>query len=344
MHRRTTAVIVAVALALSVTGCAARNEPVRESREALGTIVTIEAWGDDDVAVTRAIDDAFATIAKLEAELDAYSPTSTIGVFNSDPFHARRLPPDAITILDLVDTLGVSDEYSPALLGVLRLYDFGGARTVPSAWQLDVALEAARGFSRPSVDSAEFTPIRIPGRGMEQADFTPGLDFGGAAKGLALDQARETLRTSGAVTAAIVSAGSTTVTLGDKPDGEPWRVGIEDARDPGVPIASAQWQGEAALSTSGDYQQYFERDGVRYHHILDPATGTPARAVRTLTVVGRITGVESDILSTALFVRGPEGALAYAKEHGLGIHLTDSEGRTRLAPAPAESGVTLAGE
>jgi len=330
---------------LIAAGCSRADEPVRVSREALGTVVTIEAWGEDRAAVEAAIGDAFASITDVEHQLDAYSPTSTVSIFNADPYQAHKLPADAVTILDAVEDLGVSDAFSPALLGVVRLYDFAGAKTVPTPVDLALALDAARTFSRASTETARFALQRLPGsRGEARADVTPGLDFGGAAKGLALDRARETLRASGAVTAAIVSAGSTTVTLGDKPDGEPWRVGVEDAREPGVAIATAEWGGDAALSTSGDYQQYFERGGVRSHHILDPATGEPARETRTLTVVGRISGLESDILSTALFVRGPDGALDYAAENGLGVHLTDSEGRTHLAPAPADSGITITEE
>lgn len=329
--------VVAIALLVLITaGCSRADEPVRVRREALGTVLTIEAWGGDEASVEAAIEDAFAAIADVEHELDVYSTTSTIAAVNAAPFEPHVLPAGALEVLDAIDALDVSREFSPYLLGVVQLYGFGGPEHVPTHGELSAALQTA---SMPQRDGDRFSFAPI-----SSSTAVPGLDFGGAAKGLALDRARETLRASGAVTAAIVSAGSTTVTLGDKPDGEPWRVGVEDAREPGVAIAVAEWDGEAALSTSGDYQQYFERDGVRYHHILDPATGEPAREMRTLTVVGRISGLESDILSTALFVRGPEGALEYATAHRLGVHLTDSEGRTHLAPAPAETGITLAEE
>lgn len=337
--------LVALALLLlTAAGCSRADEPVRVSREALGTVVTIEAWGEDRAPVEAAIDEAFVAIANVEHELDAYSATSTISAFNADPYESHVLPTDAVTVLDTVEHLGVGDAFSPSLLGVVRLYDFSGAKTIPAPVDLALAVDAAHSFRRLTTETAVFEPLRLSGeRAGQRADITPGLDFGGAAKGLALDRAREALR-AGAVSAAIVSAGSTTVTLGDKPDGEPWRVGVEDAREPGVSIAIAEWDGEAALSTSGDYQQYFERGDVRYHHILDPETGEPARQMRTLTVVGRISGLESDILSTALFVRGRDDALRFAAAEGLGVHLTDSEGRTHLAPAPADSGITIAEE
>jgi len=73
---------------------------------------------------------------------------------------------------------------------------------------------------------------------------------------------------------------------------------------------------------------------VLYHHILHPATGKPARGLRSLTVVGGETGLDSDILSTALFVMGVDRAEAYAREHGLGLFIVDDEGRTRIVPGP----------
>lgn len=332
-HRRITALALALAL-VAPSGCASTPRPVSVSRPALGTIVTIDGYGTDQTAVRRAIDEAFATIADVEAALNAYSPTSTVAAFNATPFEWQELPQDARVILGAVDRLGVGDTFSPYLLGVERLYDFGGANRVPTDAELSAAVHAA---SMPERDGA-----RMRFRRVANATGVPGLDFGGAAKGLAMEAARDVLRSSGAVTAALITAGSSTVTLGTKPDGKPWRIGVEDPRKQNVVRLIAEWTGEGSLSTSGDYQQYFERDGVRYHHILDPKTGAPARGTRSLTVVGRVSGTDSDILSTALFVDGPDAALAYAKRHGLGLFIIDSEGRTHLASAPADSAITLA--
>ncbi len=336
MPRHPYAAIVAVLVGLALlapAGCAPGDAPVTESRPALGTYVKIEAYGEDETAVRGAIGDAFDAIERVEGELDAYSETSTIAAFNATPFEWHTLPPRAIEILDAVDRLGVAGEFSPALLNVVKLYDFGGDGRVPTPSELSGALDVA---SMPERDGD-----RMRFLGIWSSYAKPGLDFGGAAKGLALDRARDVLRASGAVTAAIIGAGSTTVTLGTKPDGEPWRVGVEDPRVTDTIRAVAEWTGDGALSTSGDYQQYFEQGGVRYHHILDPKTGTPARGTRSLTIVGRFSGLDSDILSTALFVGGPDAAIAYARKNGLGCYVIDSEGRTHLAPAPAETGISL---
>jgi thiamine biosynthesis lipoprotein len=335
--RTITRIVLSVLLAtvlLVPAGCGNDKKPVRVSRPALGTMVTIEAYGSNEYAVRATIDEAFQQIDMVEQALNSYSTTSAIAAVNRTPFQWNTLPYDAVDVLDRLQVLAVDGEFSPYLLGVVKLYDFGGENRVPTPGELGAALLTA---SMPERKGEMFRFV-----GISSSYAVPGLDFGGAAKGLALDRAREMLDYTDDVTAAIVSAGSTTVTLGEKPDGEPWRVGVEDPRQPGVILAVAEWRHDGALSTSGDYQQFFERDGVRYHHILDPKTGTPARGMRSLTIVGRFSGLDSDILSTALFVEGPEAALAYAKEHKLGCYIVDGEGRTHLAPAPADSGISLA--
>lgn len=341
-----TRVAFALLIGLSALGGCGVREPVVVSREALGTVVSITAYGEDEAAVRDAIEDAFDAMAGVESQLDAYDPASAISAFNADPCAERALPADAVTILDAIERLNVGAQFSPALLGVSRLYDFEGAQTVPAEADLALALDAAAGFGRTSPDRGGFTPTATTDARLDPGGaLAPGLDFGGAAKGLALDRAREALRESGAVTAALITAGSTSVTLGTKPDGSVWRIGVEDPREPGEVVAVFQFEGDGALSTSGDYQRAFEAGGVLYHHILDPATGMPARGMRSLTVAGMdASGLDSDILSTALFVKGSGNAAAYAEEAGLALYVVDDEGRALVVPAPAESGLVVTEE
>jgi len=343
--RRITAALLLTAL-MVLPGCNAADEPVVVSREALGTVVSITAYGEDETAVCAAIDDAFAVMDEIAAPLDAYEPLSDISAFNEQSYTAQQLPPYARDVLKAIDALEVGDAFSPTLYSVTRLYDFEGAQTVPTAADLALALAAADGFVRQEPEHGLFARLKDPDPRLEPGGpLAPGLDLGGAAKGLALDAARESLRASGAVTAALISSGSSTVTLGAKPDGSVWRIGVEDPRDLSSVVAVFTFEGDGALSTSGDYQRFFEADGVRYHHILDPATGLPARDVRSLTIAGAsLSGLHSDILSTALFVRGAEGATGYSEEHALALLVVDDEGRTLVVPAPEDSGVGVAAE
>lgn len=305
-----------------------------DSREALGTIVSVTAYpgdGADEAAVGAGIDLAFAQMARVEAALDVYDPTSALAEINSSG--EGTLPPEALEVLDSRDELGVTEAFSPFLLAVVRLYDFEGAGTVPHPAALNRALIAADGWRR---DGAYVRQGANSQRTLQDG-FPGGLDFGGAAKGLALGDGLTALEMSAPVSAALVTAGSTTLTFGHKPDGEPWLIGIEDPRDPEATIATVEASDHVSVSTSGDYQRYFERDGVRYHHILDPRSGLPARGLRSLTIVGNNGGLESDILSTALFVMGPDKATSYAEEHRLGLVLVDDEGRIRIVPGPANA-------
>jgi len=300
----TTCAVLLAALLLTAS-CTRADEPLRESREALGTVVAIAAYGPDETAMRAPVDAAYAAMEAVEAELDAHDPDSAIGHVNAAAEPAlEALPPRAEAVLDAICFLEVREWFSPQLWAATAAWDFEEGGSVPTPAGLNSALADGR------------------------------WDFGGAAKGLALDEAALALGDSGTIDAALISSGSTTLAFGEKPDGEPWRIGIEDPRDPAAVITTVEAGGDITVSTSGDYQRYFERDGVRYHHILDPATGLPARGLRSLTVVGDISGLDSDILSTALFVAGPDAAIAYAEEHGLGLVLVDDEGRTRIVPGP----------
>ncbi len=291
-----------------LAGCASAEtaEPLHMSREALGTVVAITAYpAADDSRAAEAIDAAYEAMAAVEAELDAHAADSAIARVNAAPEPALEpLPPYAEDVLDAICVLEVREWFSPQLWAATELWAFEAGGHVPTTAELEAALGDGR------------------------------YDFGGAAKGLALDEAAEALRAAAGVDAALIASGSTTLAYGTKPHSEPWRIGVEDPRDPSALIATIEAAGDITVSTSGDYQRAFERNGVLYHHILDPATGRPALGFRSLTVVGDISGLDSDILSTALFVAGPARAMSFAEEHGLGLVVVDAGGRTHIVPGP----------
>jgi len=304
--RRIAVVLCAPLLAAPLlTSCSDASAPLRDSREALGTVVAITAYGADEDAMRDSVETAYAAMDEVEAELDAHDPDSDIGRINATPGpELAALSSRAETVLDSICVLVVREWFSPQLWAATEAWGFEEGGRVSADEEL----------------AAELADLRY--------------DFGGAAKGLALDEAAASLRAAGTVGAALISSGSTTLAFGEKSDGEPWRIGIEDPRDPEAVIATVDATGDITVSTSGDYQRYFESGGVRYHHILDPATGLPARGLRSLTVIGDIPGLDSDLLSTALFVAGADAAIEYATENGLGLVLVDEEGRTRIVPGP----------
>ena len=129
------------------------------------------------------------------------------------------------------------------------------------------------------------------------------IDLGGVGKGYAISKARSILVERG-VKSAIISAGSSLAVIGDN-RGKPWKIGIKDPRRPDELVGVIKLEAGQALSTSGDYEQYFEANGKRYHHILDPVTGAPADQCRSVTIICD-DATEADMLSTAVFVMGPK--------------------------------------
>ena len=133
------------------------------------------------------------------------------------------------------------------------------------------------------------------------------VDIGGIGKGYAADLAADVMTQAGA-TAGVVAISGDIKTFGRMPDGERFVFGIQHPRQEGTLLGQLKLEDEA-VSTAGDYQRYFMKDGIRYHHILDPQTLQPARASQSVTVVAK-EGVIADGLDTGIFVMGPEKGMA----------------------------------
>jgi thiamine biosynthesis lipoprotein len=343
------ALVALIALvAAAQTGCTTTaSEPTyTESRPLLGTTISISLYGEDEARLADLADETFAAMQEVESALDPYEPASEIAAINAEPYRTHDLPPEARAIVSFIEPTRTDELFSPVLWGVTGLYDFSGEGTIPDPDVLERSLLVARTATF-GPDGATVAFARPKGT-EDYAD--PGIDLSGAAKGQALDEALAVLQqTPGSgLDAALISAGSSTLVLGVKPDGEPWKIGVEDPRDVGRIVAVIEIDmaehppGWATVSTSGDYQQFFERDGVRYHHILDPRTGQPARDLRSATVVGFETSAAwADLLSTALFVAGPDEAERRAREGAFAIYLVDDEGRAHMVPAPDDSPVSI---
>jgi len=156
------------------------------------------------------------------------------------------------------------------------------------------------------------------------------IDLGGIAKGYAVDNAIQILQDCG-IKQALISAGGDSRIMGDK-RGRPWMTGIRNPRSQDktgsvvvIPLS------DTAVSTSGDYERYFIRDGVRYHHILSPKTGKPAKGVQSVTVLGP-DAVTTDGLSTTLFVLGTRKGLALAERlDGIDAVIIDAKGKIHFS-------------
>ena len=187
----------------------------------------------------------------------------------------------------------------PTMGQVIRLWDIDGENPhIPEGEELNSLLENV-GYQKVTLDGDKVTmPEGVT------------LDLGAAGKGIGCDAAKKVLEENQEVSAAIVNlGGSSVMSYGTKPDGSSWQVAVTDPRDTeGDYLGVVSLNGTEFLSTSGDYEKYFIEDGVRYHHILDPSTGYPARSGLTSVTVVCDDGLDADGLSTACFVLGKEKA------------------------------------
>ena len=160
--------------------------------------------------------------------------------------------------------------------------------------------------------------IRLP-KGME-------LDMGAVGKGIALDEIESWLMQRENITGAVISVGGSILVYGSKPDKSRFKVAITNPSDTASTIGYLSLEGTWCISTSGDYERYVEIDGVRYHHIIDPATGYPADSgVRSVTILSD-RGFLSDALSTACFVLGVDEGMKLAEEYDAEVLFVDKEG------------------
>jgi thiamine biosynthesis lipoprotein len=289
-------------LALVVAAPAARAEWLYRDARIMGTLCAVELWAEDRARGEAAIEQVFAAMRDVDATMSVYKPDSLISRVNAEaasgPVPVSREFHDLIaTALDYSRLSGGAFDITFASVGYL--YDFR-RQVHPDAQAIAAAL--------PAIDwrAVALTPdpptIRFTKPGVR-------IDLGGIAKGYAVDRAIEILKSAG-FARAMVNAGGDTRMLGDR-FGKPWVVGIRNPDAPrGAPPILRIPLVDAAISTSGDYERFFDEGGRRYHHIIDPKTGDSARALRSVTVIAS-TATRTEGLTKAVFVMGPERGLAF---------------------------------
>jgi thiamine biosynthesis lipoprotein len=271
-----------------------REEPI------MGTRCAVELWATDHAKGEAAMESVFADMRRIDVLMSTYKPDSEVSRVNAQAAKA----PVAISV-ELFNLLLTAQEYSRLSNGVFDityasvgyLYDYRN-HVHPNGQAIAAAL--------PSIDyrQLKFDPVAHT-----VAFGKPGMriDLGGIAKGYSVDRGIDLLKAQG-IDRAMVNAGGDTRVMGDR-FGKPWVIGIRhpDRKDEYVLRVPLE---DAAFSTSGDYERYFEEGGVRYHHILDPKTGMSPHAVRSVTIIAS-NATRTDGLSKTVFILGPEKGLAF---------------------------------
>lgn len=271
---------------------------VGDARPMMGTEVSVLFWHDDPAAGELLVEQVFAEAHRIDRLMSTYIEESRISDINRRA--AKEPVPAGAELFDLIRrsldisvlTLGAFDVTYES---VGQHYNFRD-RQRPDA---ETVAEERKLISWKYVelDQAAGT-VSFREQGVR-------INLGGIAKGYVVERGANILRMNG-IEHGIVTAGGDSRLLGDR-RGQPWMVGIRDPRKDGQVAISVPLEDEA-ISTSGDYERYFEEEGVRYHHILQPSTGVPASGVHSATVFGP-DAIFTDALSTSVFVMGVDKGL-----------------------------------
>jgi len=287
----------------------------------MDTVVRIEAYGP---GAKEAVGAAFDAISRLDRMWNPYDDASELARINRSAGQGPvPASPETLDIIsDALEMAALTDgAFDPTVGPLVRVWGFGVHPHVPAPAEIEKA-RALVDYRRVKLDRTSGT-VELPLPGMA-------LDLGAIAKGYAVDRARSILQQHG-IRQALIVAGGSVYALGSAPGNLPWRVAVQHPRDPQGVLGIIPVR-DMAVDTSGDYQRFFDEGGRRYHHILDPRTGYPARACQSATVVHQSAGF-ADALATACFVLGPDRASALlARLPGTAALLVDDQGRLHRTP------------
>lgn len=296
--------VISAILALLMASCkipAQRNpafgDPVETDDFLMGTVITQRVYGEN---AESAAAEVVERIKEIELKMTINQPGGEINKLNEmSGREAVKLSEDSFFVLERAIRFselsqGAFDVTVGPLVKAWGIYTEDPR--IPTENEL-LSLKKLVDYRKVGLDSEDLNAkLRIEGQI---------VDLGGIAKGYAGDEAIGIYQKHG-IKSAFVNLGGNIVTHGTKPDGSPWRIGVQNPRAAsGIYVGIIEVQDKAIVS-SGDYERYFEKDGVRYHHIVDPRTGHPADSGLIGTTIVADFSIDADALSTAVFVLGLE--------------------------------------
>lgn len=303
--------VFVVALATALTGCLFQEKVESFGGPTMGSTYSVKyVAGDSAVSKEQLRNETDAILAEIDRQMSTYRADSDIETFNALPAGAcMAMPEGVIELLRAGQQLSEESEgaFDLTVEPLLNLWGFGpqgAGERIPSA---DEIAQARKNMGH--------RHLRVEGEQVCK-DVAVQVDFNSIAAGYAVDRVTENLEASG-VRRYLVEITGELKALGRKPDGAPWRIAIEAPHDNERVAQRIVELDGLGVSTSGDYRNYFERDGKRYSHTLDPLTGAPIdHRLAAVTVVDSST-LRADGLSTVLMVLGPERGLEYATERNI---------------------------
>jgi thiamine biosynthesis lipoprotein len=277
---------------------------VERGGAAMGSELRLTAWSADEPSTRAAFDAVFSEFDRLDALMSVWRPGSDVLRINAaagdHPVTASGEVRETLRVARQISewTGGKFDVTFGPLADIWKFDVQNQDNTVPGPEAIRARLPLID-YRRIAIDDRAGT-VFLEQKGMR-------VHLGGIGKGYAVERAANILRRAGLRDFMIQAGGD--LYVGGHKDGRPWRLGINDPRGPGGRSFATVDLSNGTFSTSGDYARFFIKDGVRYHHLLDPANGQPARACRSVTIVAD-SPVLADGLSTGVFILGPTEGMA----------------------------------
>ncbi|MBP1723232.1 MAG: FAD:protein transferase [Deltaproteobacteria bacterium] len=302
----------------------AQNPPLfRQSRILMGTSVEISVSQADSKTSEEAMEAAFQEVERINRLMSHYRPDSEVSQITQHAGEKEvRVSPETLEVIERALYFSRLSEgaFDITIGPVFRLWNFREGK-IPDREKLRDQLKRVD-YRKIRADRSRST-VYLDDPLME-------LDLGAIAKGYAVDRACEVLKKKG-VANFLVNAGGDLKVGGEKEKGVPWTIGVQHPRLPSDFIAKLQPQ-DAGVATSGDYEKFFIKDGERYHHVLIPSTGMPARECQSVTILAP-SAMDADALATTVFVLGPKKSFALV-EKVPGVHavIVDRRGSVLLSP------------
>lgn len=294
---------------------------------AMDTVVTQTVYGPRAEAAARAVNQR---LAQLEDELSLYRPSSEIAALNAAAGGGPvAVSQGSLQLLQRALTLeaGLQGAFQLTVAPLTQLWNITGEEPhLPTQQEIDALLPLVDDGCL-QLDGSHGT-ARLAKKGQA-------VDMGGIAKGYACDQARLVYLENG-VRHALLSIGGNICAVGGRPDGQPFRIGFRDPNGGESSYIASFLLRDGVVAVSGGYERYFEKDGVRYHHILDPHTGFPAQSDIVSVGVVCDEGAAADLWSTALFCLGRDWALDWMRSADAAVLLLDNTGTLYVSAALQE--------
>ncbi|MDD4911746.1 MAG: FAD:protein FMN transferase [Sideroxydans sp.] len=293
----------AVLLLLSFLLSACGKEPIyQEQGYVFGTLVEVTVFGVEETHAKQGITDVMHEFQRLHDLLHAWKPSELNGL-NSAIAQGKHqtVSPELAAMLQDAARVSAQSEglFNPTIGGLIQTWGFQAddfKAVLPDEKKITALVKA----------NPQMSDLTISVNEVQSKNKNVKLDLGGYAKGYALDRAAAILKQQG-INDALINIGGNVLALGSHGK-RPWRVGIQHPRKPGA-LATLELRDGEAVGTSGDYQRYFEVDGKRYCHLIDPRNGYPVQGVQAVTIIthGQHAGLLSDASSKPLYISGVAG-------------------------------------